>query len=99
MVKNIPANAGNVGLIPGLGEEMAAHSSILAWRISRTEEPGELQSMGSQGVRHALTHTKQYSQKTTEGKNLRRKFIDLNLGTALSTQLPLPPYGRGRCRS
>ena len=30
-----------------LEEEMAAHSSILAWRILRMEEPGELQSMGS----------------------------------------------------
>ena len=31
---------------------MATHSSILAWRIPRTEEPGRLQSMGSQRVRH-----------------------------------------------
>ena len=31
---------------------MATHSSILAWRIPRTEEPGRLQSMGSQIVRH-----------------------------------------------
>ena len=31
---------------------MAAHSSILAWRISRTEEPGGLQFIGSQGVGH-----------------------------------------------
>ena len=30
----------------------AAHSSILAWRIPQTEEPGRLQSMGSQRVRH-----------------------------------------------
>ena len=33
-----------------LEEEMAAHSNILAWRISRTEEPGGLQSMGLQKV-------------------------------------------------
>ena len=32
-------------------EETAAHSSILAWRIPRTEEPGGLQSLGSQRVR------------------------------------------------
>ena len=45
VVKNLPANAGDVrdmGLIPGLGrsleEGMAAHSSILAWRIPWTEE-------------------------------------------------------------
>ena len=33
-------------------EEMATHSSILAWRMPWTEEPGRLQSMGSQRVRH-----------------------------------------------
>ena len=37
---------------------MGAHSSILAWRIPWTEEPGRLQSMGSQRVRHDLV-TKQ----------------------------------------
>ena len=35
-----------------LEEEMATHSSILAWKIPWTEEPGRLQSMGSQRVRH-----------------------------------------------
>ena len=35
-----------------LEKEMATHSSILAWRIPWTEEPGEPQSMGSQRVRH-----------------------------------------------
>ena len=47
VVKNLPANAGdprNAGLIPGSGrsleKEMATHSSILAWRIPWTEEPG-----------------------------------------------------------
>ena len=35
-----------------LEKEMAAHSSILAWRIPLTEEPGGLQSMGSQRVGH-----------------------------------------------
>jgi len=35
-----------------LEEGMATHSSILAWRIPWTEEPGGLQSMGLQGVRH-----------------------------------------------
>ena len=33
-------------------EEMATHSSILAWRILWTEDPGRLQSMGSQRARH-----------------------------------------------
>ena len=35
-----------------LEKEMATHSSILAWKIQRMEEPGRLQSMGSQRVRH-----------------------------------------------
>ena len=35
-----------------LEKEMATHSSILAWRIPWTEEPGGLQSMGSRRVRH-----------------------------------------------
>ena len=40
-------------------EEMSAHSSILAWRVPWTEEPGGLQSMGSRRVRHdcAMTNT------------------------------------------
>ena len=42
-----------------LEEEMATHSSVLVWRIPWTEEPGRLQSMGSQRVGHdrARTHT------------------------------------------
>ena len=35
-----------------LEKEMAAHSSVLAWRIPGTGEPGELPSMGSHRVRH-----------------------------------------------
>ena len=35
-----------------LEKEMATHSSTVAWKISRTEEPGRLQSMGSQRVGH-----------------------------------------------
>ena len=44
VVKNPPANAGDAGLIPGSEdpqeEEMTTHSSILAWEITWTEEPG-----------------------------------------------------------
>ena len=42
-------------------EEMATHSSILAWKIPWTEEPGGLQSLGLQRVRHDLV-TKQHQQ-------------------------------------
>ena len=59
MVKNPPSNAGDIrdaGPIPGqegpLEEAMATHSSILAWRIPGTEEPGRLQSMGSHRIRY-----------------------------------------------
>ena len=50
-------NAGDTSLIPGLGEdsleeEMAACFGILAWKSPWTEEPGGLQSMGSQRVGH-----------------------------------------------
>ena len=62
MVKNSPANVGDVGLFPGredpLEKEMATHSSILAWEIPWAEEPGGLQFMGSQRVGHDLV-TKQ----------------------------------------
>ena len=53
-VKNSPASAGDMSLIPGsedpLEKEMATHSNILAWKIPWTEEPGRLQSMGLQRV-------------------------------------------------
>ena len=59
VVKNLPTNARNVGdlgSIPGLGrsleEEMATHSSILAWEIPRTEETDGIQSTGSPRVGH-----------------------------------------------
>ena len=59
MVKNLPANAGDIkdtGSIPGWGRSpgggTATHSSILAWRIPQTEETGRLQSIGSQRVGH-----------------------------------------------
>ena len=66
-VKNLPAmqetwrsRFKSLGREVPLKEEMATHSRILAWRIPWTEEPGGLQSMGSQRVQHNLadsTHT------------------------------------------
>ena len=55
-VKNLPTMQET--LVPSLGREdplqkgMATHSSVLAWRIPWAEEPGGLQSIGSQQVRH-----------------------------------------------
>ena len=55
-VKNLPAvqetQVRSLGWEDPLEKEMATHSSILAWKISWTEEPGGLQSMGSQRVGH-----------------------------------------------
>ena len=68
MVKNLCANSGDAGSIPGLGrfpgEGKANHSSILAWEIKWTEEAGGIQFMGLQRVRcdfllfHRLQHTR-----------------------------------------
>ena len=62
MVKNLLVKAGDVGSILGgedpLEEAMATHSSVLAWRIPRTEEPGRLRSIESR-------------RETTEGLSTR----------------------------
>ena len=56
MVKNQPAMqetwVRSLGREDPLEKEMATHASVLAWRIPWTEEPGKLQSMGSQRVGH-----------------------------------------------
>ena len=56
VVKNLPARqemrVQSLGWEDALEEEIAAHSSILAWRIPWTEEPGGLQFMGLQRVGH-----------------------------------------------
>ena len=59
LIKNLPAmqeqqeaRVQSLGRADPLEEGMAAHSSILAWRIPWAEEPGGLQSIGSQRVRH-----------------------------------------------
>ena len=60
VVKNPPANTGDVGSIPELGrsleKEMATHPSTFAWEIPKTEEPSGLQSLGSQRVGHQLSN-------------------------------------------
>ena len=55
-VKNLPAMqetwVRSLGQEDSLGKGMATHSTILAWRIPWTEEPGELELMGSQTLGH-----------------------------------------------
>ena len=56
MVKHLPTKqetwVQSLGREDLLEKEMATHSSILAWKILWTEEPGRLQSLGSQRVGH-----------------------------------------------
>ena len=69
MVKNLPMQETSETQVRSLGqeepleEEMATHSSMLAWRIPWTEEPGRFASMGSQRVRYhsAIKQQQQYS--------------------------------------
>ena len=53
-MRNLPFSAGDEGLIPGSGRSPGAgnvtHSSILAWKMPWTKEPGRLQSMGLQSM-------------------------------------------------
>ena len=69
MVKNLSAaqemRVGSLGWENLRQKEMATHCSILAWEIPRTEEPGRLQSRGSQ---------KKQTQKSLFGGDLERHF-------------------------
>ena len=64
MVKNLPAvwetQVASLGQEDPLEEGMATHSSILAWKIPRTKEPGRLWFMVSQRVRHDLSDLAQH---------------------------------------
>ena len=75
MVKNWPTNAGNLGSIPGSGrsprvEEMAAYSSILAWEIPWTEEPGR-----SQHQTGLSTHTRDGISKVMASEKCFLSFL------------------------
>ena len=89
VVKNPPANAGDirdVSLIPVLGrsleEGMATHSSILAWRIRWTEEPGGLQFTGLQraghdwsDLSHAYTRTMKKKERIAVSWRAQAKIL------------------------
>ena len=81
----------SLSYIDPLEEEMATHSSILAWKISWTEEPGGLQSMGSQRVGHdwatSLTHSQIncYENVCTDFcMNIKLHFCEINLRSKIS---------------
>ena len=60
---------GSLGWEDSLEEEMATHSSVLAWKIPWTEEPGGLQFMGLQRVRHDLAT--EHAHRVERGDVLR----------------------------
>ena len=77
----------DTGLIPGSGrsleEGMATHSSILAWRIPWTEEPGGLQSMGLQRVGHnwsKLAYITSYLDPQNQWLSIHMEFIPYKQG-------------------
>ena len=85
MVKNLPevrkTRVRSLGREDPLEKGMATHSSILAWSISWTEEPGGLQSMGSQRVRHdgVTIHVRhKHTLSTYYLSNTARHFINLS---------------------
>ena len=77
LVKNPPAMQEtwlrSLGWVDPLEKEMAAHSSIVAWKIPWTEESGRLQSMGS----HAAPRWKSQSQLSTHTQVLEAKTLNL----------------------
>ena len=83
MVKNLPANAGGTGLIPGLGRSPEIGSGnplqIFAWRIPWTWKPGGLQSMGLQRVGHDWA---------TNTSTFRTAFIYLKMFSSVAQSSP-----------
>ena len=94
MLKNLPAMqkmqetwVQSLGQEDPLEESMATHSSILAWRIPWTEEPGRLQSIGSQKVGHDLV-TEQHSRQIFNTLLIAKTFTLLLLvGISIPTNL------------
>ena len=85
VVKNLPAmqETWSPGWEDSLEEEMAIQSSILTWRIPRTEEPGGLQSMGSQrawlSTAHTHTHTHTHKHRHIRSDQIRRSVVSDSL--------------------
>ena len=84
MVKNLPGmwetTVRSLGWKDPLGKKMATHSSILTWRITWTEEPGRLQSVGSQELdkTHQLIHSFHYltlSKATSQGNSQTQLWV------------------------
>ena len=81
VVKNLPVNAGTQVRSPGwedpLEKEVTTHSSILAWKIPWTEEPGRLPSIGSQRVGHDLAT--EHARRTRLQRDMRNSLRVMNM--------------------
>ena len=82
MVKHLPTmwetQFQSLGLEDPLEKEMATHSSILAWKIPWTVEPGRLQSMGSQRVGHTAFQTLvDYNDYSISSKGFLPTVVDI----------------------
>ena len=85
-----------------LEESMTTHSSILAWRIAWTEEPGRLRSTGSQRVRHDwshLAHEHNVALHVLCGKTDQSLYRLLGKNQSKSSQRMKPDTGEGESRS
>ena len=95
--KESACNAGDPGSIPGqedpLEKEMATHSSILAWRIPWTEEPGRLQSMGSQRVGHDWATSLSLSRWPKSRNNYKLWSVQTTLPLFQCGVLKCPTWG------
>ena len=95
MVKDLPAiqetQVRSLGQEDPLEKKMATHSSILAWRIPWTEEPGRLQSMRSQRVRHNWAANTFTFMMKYDGGGLVAKSCPLIWNIVITKQLGL--YG------
>ena len=95
VVKNLPANAEDL-----LEKKMATHSSILAWEIIGTEEPGRLQSKGLQKVGYNWACTRRYREAsfwqhfhyhiTSLLKQFFKKIISFKFGVSVAAKLEVP---------
>ena len=92
MVKNLPTvqetRVRSLGGEDPLEKGMGTHSSILAWRIPWTEEPGRLQSMGSPRVRHPWSNLAYTSAHIMKANSPREKSL-ISVGGRVF--LPLQP--------
>ena len=90
VVKNLPLMQEMWVWSPGwedpLQEEMATHSSILAWKIPWTEEPGGLQSIGSQRVRYKWVAEHVHTQNNVNKFYFLMPFLETFISTHISVR-------------